>query len=60
MFLGAYGDDYPEDYNKFYEVSSKFFPNVYDLKFIIKDKPSLKDIGLAKLASELLIQRIGP
>jgi hypothetical protein len=27
-----------------------YFPNIYDLKYIIKDIPGLKDVGLAKLS----------
>jgi len=60
MFYGTYNDDYPEDYKQFYDICSKFFPNIYDLKYIVKDKPSFKDIGLAKLSAELGINRIGP
>ncbi len=44
-----------------------YFPNIYDLKYIIKDVPSLRDVGLAKLSYEIgvllyVIQcsRIGP
>lgn len=28
----------------------KYFPNVYDLKYIIRDVHALKDVGLAKLS----------
>jgi hypothetical protein len=28
----------------------KYFPKVYDLKYIIRDVPSLKDVGLTKLS----------
>lgn len=31
----------------------QYFPNIYDLKYIIKDVPSLKDVGLAKLSYEI-------
>ncbi len=30
-----------------------YFPNIYDLKYIIKDVPSLRDVGLAKLSYEI-------
>lgn len=30
-----------------------YFPNIYDLKYIIKDIPGLKDVGLAKLSYEI-------
>jgi len=30
-----------------------YFPNIYDLKYIIKDVPGLKDVGLAKLSYEI-------
>lgn len=33
---------------------------VYDLKYIIKDVPALKDVGLAKLSYEIGCNRIGP
>lgn len=37
-----------------------YFPIIYDLKYIIKDVPSLKDVGLAKLSYEIGCSRIGP
>jgi len=37
-----------------------YFPVIYDLKYIIKDVPSLKDVGLAKLSYEIGCSRIGP
>lgn len=33
---------------------------IFDLKYIIKDVPSLKDVGLAKLSYEIGCSRIGP
>ena len=30
-----------------------YFPNLYDLKYIMKDIPGLKDVGLAKLSYEI-------
>ena len=30
-----------------------YFPGIYDLKYIIKDIPGLKDVGLAKLSYEI-------
>ena len=38
----------------------KFFPKIYDLKYIIRDVPSLKDVGLTKLSYEIGCNRIGP
>lgn len=38
----------------------KYFPKIYDLKYIIKDVPSLKDVGLTKLSYEIGCNRIGP
>lgn len=38
----------------------KYFPNIYDLKYVIKDSPGLKDVGLAKLSHEIGCSRIGP
>ena len=37
----------------------KYFPNIYDLKYIIKDVPNLKDIVQAKLSYDLGCNRIG-
>jgi hypothetical protein len=28
-----------------------YYPNIYDLKYYIKDIPNLKDVGLAKLGN---------
>lgn len=50
----------PSLIDEFYRELKKYFPNVYDLKYIIKDIPSLKDVGLAKLSYEIGCNRIGP
>lgn len=50
----------PESVDEFYKEMKKYFPNIYDLKYIIKDVPSLKDVGLAKLSYDLRCNRIGP
>ena len=50
----------PDTIEEFYKEMKKYFPNVYDLKYIIKDVPSLKDVGLAKLSYDLRCNRIGP
>jgi hypothetical protein len=36
-----------------------YFPNIYDLKYIIKDIPGLKDVGLAKLSYEIGVLLLG-
>jgi hypothetical protein len=38
----------------------KYFPKVYDLKYIIRDMAALKDVGLTKLSYEIGCNRIGP
>jgi len=37
-----------------------YFPNFYDLKYLIKDHDSYKHGGLNKLAADLDVERIGP
>lgn len=50
----------PDNIADFYKEMNKYFPNIYDLKYIIKDVHSLKDVGLAKLSYEIGCNRIGP
>ena len=39
----------------FYHLLKTFFPEVYDIKYLIRDLKNLKDAGLSKLASELRV-----
>ena len=44
------GEELPNTIDDFYKSMKQYFPNIYDLKYIIKDVPSLKDVGLAKVS----------
>ena len=48
-----YGADLPSSSDEFYSLLKIFFPTVYDLKYIIRDIPELKECGLSKLSNEL-------
>lgn len=56
----VHGEQLPQTIDEFYKLMRQYFPNIYDLKYIIKDVPSLKDVGLAKLSYEIGCNRIGP
>lgn len=47
------GEELPSNIDEFYKAMKIYFPNIYDLKYIIKDIPGLKDVGLAKLSYEI-------
>jgi len=47
------GEELPQTIDDFYKTMKIYFPNIYDLKYIIKDIPGLKDVGLAKLSYEI-------
>lgn len=47
------GEELPQTIDDFYKTMKTYFPNIYDLKYIIKDIPGLKDVGLAKLSYEI-------
>lgn len=47
------GEELPPNIDEFYKAMKLYFPNIYDLKYIIKDIPGLKDVGLAKLSYEI-------
>ena len=49
----VHGEQLPQTIDEFYKLMRQYFPNIYDLKYIIKDVPSLKDVGLAKLSYEI-------
>lgn len=42
----VYGKDLPDTSEEFYKILSYFFPKIYDIKYLIKDSPTLKDMGL--------------
>ena len=47
------GEELPLTIDEFYKSMKIHFPSLYDLKYIIKDIPGLKDVGLAKLSIEI-------
>lgn len=49
----VHGDGLPETVEQFYALMKVYYPNIYDLKYFIKDIPNLKDVGLTKLAAEI-------
>jgi len=55
-----HGQNLPENDTNFYKILNPYFPQLYDLKHMVKDIESLKGGGLSKLASELSVKRIGP
>ncbi|EAS03653.2 CAF1 family ribonuclease (macronuclear) [Tetrahymena thermophila SB210] len=55
-----YGSPIPDSSSSFYNLLKSFFPNVYDVKYLIKDLQYMKDSGLNKVAQELKVDRIGP
>ena len=62
VFHGAYdfayllklvnGDGLPNNCMDFYRLMKLYYPNIYDIKYFIKDLPILKDVGLSKLGAE--------
>eukprot|EP00298_Acanthocystis_sp_HF-20_P013221 c20259_g2_i1.p1 GENE.c20259_g2_i1~~c20259_g2_i1.p1 ORF type:complete len:305 (+),score=66.17 c20259_g2_i1:471-1385(+) len=48
----------PKTDTQFFELLSIFFPNTYDLKYMMKDCENLKG-GLQKLADDLQVERVG-
>lgn len=49
----VHGEGLPESVEQFYALMRIYYPNIYDLKYFIKDHPNLKDVGLTKLAAEI-------
>ena len=49
----------PKTESEFFEAMRLFFPNVYDVKYLMKSCKNLKG-GLQELANELEVPRIGP
>ena len=49
----------PKSEGEFFNCLKLYFPNVYDVKYLMKSCKSLKG-GLQEVANELDVQRIGP
>lgn len=49
----------PTEEQEFFELLKIFFPNIYDVKYLMKSCKNLKG-GLQEVAEQLEIQRIGP
>ena len=49
----------PADDETFFDLIHCYFPNIYDIKYLMKSCKNLKG-GLNELASNLSVQRIGP
>ncbi|TRY77241.1 hypothetical protein TCAL_05317 [Tigriopus californicus] len=49
----------PKTEGEFFEILKLYFPNVYDVKYLMKSTKNLKG-GLQEVANELEVQRIGP
>ena len=49
----------PDTESEFFEVFKMYFPNVYDVKYLMKSCKNLKG-GLQEVANELEVARIGP
>ena len=50
------GQNLPKDDNGFYNLLKIYFPQFYDVKYMVKDIDSLKAGGLSKLASDLNVR----
>ena len=49
----------PKSEGEFFELLKTYFPNVYDVKYLMKSCKNLKG-GLQEVANELEVRRIGP
>merc|ERR1712236_61964 len=49
----------PTEESEFFELLRLYFPNVYDVKYLMKSCKSLKG-GLQEVADTLEVERIGP
>ena len=47
----VHGDGLPATSSDFYRLMKLYYPNIYDIKYFIKDLPNLKDVGLNKLGA---------
>ena len=52
------GDNLPEEENSFIDVINLYFPNLYDIKYLINENELYKG-GLNKLAKDLGVERTG-
>jgi len=52
-------ENLPKTEGEFFELLKLYFPNVYDVKYLMKSCKNLKG-GLQEVANELDVQRIGP
>ncbi|KAG9509740.1 CCR4-NOT transcription complex subunit 7, partial [Fragariocoptes setiger] len=51
--------DLPQDESSFFELLRIYFPNIYDVKYLMKSCKNLKG-GLQEVADQLELQRTGP
>ncbi|XP_063221053.1 CCR4-NOT transcription complex subunit 7-like [Bacillus rossius redtenbacheri] len=51
--------DLPQDEGEFFELLRLYFPNIYDLKYLMKSCKNLKG-GLQEVAEQLDLERVGP
>lgn len=49
----------PQEESEFFELLKLYFPNIYDVKYLMKSCKNLKG-GLQEVSEQLAIQRIGP
>merc|ERR1711997_1443952 len=49
----------PKSEGEFFELLKTYFPNVYDVKYLMKSCKNLKG-GLQEVANELEVRRVGP
>lgn len=52
-------NDLPETELEFFNLAHTYFPNLYDIKYLMKSVESLRG-GLSQLADDLKVARIGP
>ena len=50
----------PDSHRAFTTMMEYFFPNVYDLKYLVREFEHYKNEGLNKLAKAIKVDRIGP
>ncbi|XP_037930206.1 CCR4-NOT transcription complex subunit 8-like, partial [Teleopsis dalmanni] len=50
--------DLPEDEKEFFELLKTYFPNIYDIKHLLKFNKNLKG-GLQHIADKLCLERVG-
>jgi CCR4-NOT transcription complex subunit 7/8 len=50
------GAPLPDTDTNFYKVLNTYFPQFYDIKYMVKDIDTLKQAGLSKLATDLAVK----